>query len=290
MANFDPIRVRLEGSNIVEASAGTGKTFSIGLLVLRLLMEKKIPIEKILMVTFTNAAVAELAARIRLFIAKSIKVIEGGDIKEEDIKMIVEQYRDEESLILLRKALSDLDEASIQTIHSFCQDSLNMYALDSGQPFGLELQPDVLAIADDAVKNFWRQHITGLPEELLREIEEISFENLEAVVKETIGGKKYAFPEEEDFLVKDFVRELKDFEESYENEKQHIVEKISSIQPKQITGVGPGRKDSLEVEAGTFAGYCDILTSGTGYKINLCESFFLKDKETLTRLLDEKNI
>ncbi len=50
---FDVYNVSLEGKNLVEASAGTGKTFSIGILVLRFVLEKNIPIEKILMVTFT---------------------------------------------------------------------------------------------------------------------------------------------------------------------------------------------------------------------------------------------
>ncbi len=66
--NFDATIVPLEGSNLIEASAGTGKTYSIALLTLRLIIEKNIPIEKILMVTFTKAAVAELEIRIRAFV------------------------------------------------------------------------------------------------------------------------------------------------------------------------------------------------------------------------------
>ena len=51
--------VPLAGCNLVEASAGTGKTYSIAILTLRLIVEENMPIDKILMVTFTNAAVAE---------------------------------------------------------------------------------------------------------------------------------------------------------------------------------------------------------------------------------------
>src|SRR5690625_2174273 len=65
---FNVKTVPLEGSNLIEASACTGKTFSIAILVLRLLLEKKIPIQEILMVTFTKAAVAELEERIRKFV------------------------------------------------------------------------------------------------------------------------------------------------------------------------------------------------------------------------------
>ncbi len=58
--------VVLEGTNLIEASAGTGKTYSIAILVLRMLLEKEIQLKEILMVTFTNAAVAELEGLRRL--------------------------------------------------------------------------------------------------------------------------------------------------------------------------------------------------------------------------------
>ncbi|HET8829092.1 MAG TPA: UvrD-helicase domain-containing protein, partial [Pelobium sp.] len=64
--DFNASTVALEGTNLIEASAGTGKTYSIAILVLRLLLEKNISIKEILMVTFTKAAVAELEERIRL--------------------------------------------------------------------------------------------------------------------------------------------------------------------------------------------------------------------------------
>ncbi|HHV40421.1 MAG TPA: UvrD-helicase domain-containing protein, partial [Bacteroidales bacterium] len=64
---FNALTVPLQGTNLIEASAGTGKTYSIALMVLRLVLEQGRPLREILMVTFTNAAVAELEVRIRLF-------------------------------------------------------------------------------------------------------------------------------------------------------------------------------------------------------------------------------
>ncbi|HZJ35772.1 MAG TPA: UvrD-helicase domain-containing protein [Gillisia sp.] len=194
MANFNPVTDPLEKDNIVEASAGTGKTFSIGLIVLRLLLEKQIPITRILMVTFTNAAVAELASRIRKFIKKAIKIIETKQVEKgyEDIFKIVSNCEEDIAIQILQKSLTDLDEASIQTIHSFCQDSLNSFALNSGQAFGLELQPDILALANDKVKEFWRKEITVLPEEFLIENDILSLAIFQAAVKESLGGKKLA--------------------------------------------------------------------------------------------------
>src|SRR5699024_1674048 len=71
--NFDVNTIPLSGSNLIEASAGTGKTYSIALLVLRLIIWKKASIEEILMVTFTKAAVAELDGRIRLFVRSAYR-------------------------------------------------------------------------------------------------------------------------------------------------------------------------------------------------------------------------
>ena len=57
--DFNPSTVVLAQSNLIEASAGTGKTFSIAIMVVRLVVEKRLPMEKILLVTFTKAATAE---------------------------------------------------------------------------------------------------------------------------------------------------------------------------------------------------------------------------------------
>src|SRR5690606_31205042 len=88
-SNFDAITVPLQSTNLIEASAGTGKTYSIAILVLRLLLEKKLSIKEILMVTFTKAAVSELEERIRLFIRIAYKVVEGIEVDDKTIETVV---------------------------------------------------------------------------------------------------------------------------------------------------------------------------------------------------------
>lgn len=83
--NFNASTVPLKGSNLIEASAGTGKTYSIAIMVLRLVLEEKISIKEILMVTFTKAAVAELEERIRLFIRQAYKASQGTSISDVTI-------------------------------------------------------------------------------------------------------------------------------------------------------------------------------------------------------------
>jgi exodeoxyribonuclease V beta subunit len=137
--NFDATIVPLEGSNLIEASAGTGKTYSIALLTLRLIIEKDISIEKILMVTFTKAAVAELEIRVRSFVRLALKVSRDQQINDDTITSMVQSQIQiqgkEEVAKKLENAQLFLDETSVLTIHSFCQRTLSEYSFETGQIF-----------------------------------------------------------------------------------------------------------------------------------------------------------
>lgn len=102
-------------SCLLEASAGTGKTFTITHLFVRFLLNK-VPLEKILVVTFTKAAVAELKTRVRAQIKSTIDLIEAG----KELPEYFEGHDLEESLLILQRALLSFEEASIMTIHAFC--------------------------------------------------------------------------------------------------------------------------------------------------------------------------
>ena len=65
MKPFDLLNAPLAGSNLIEASAGTGKTYNIEGLFIRLVLEMQLPVDQILVLTFTNAATEELKIRIR---------------------------------------------------------------------------------------------------------------------------------------------------------------------------------------------------------------------------------
>ena len=88
MNEFKVETIELAGKNLVEASAGTGKTYSVSLLALRLILEKDISADKILMVTFTEAAAAEMAERMRRFIKQAYEAALGKNV-DETIKKIV---------------------------------------------------------------------------------------------------------------------------------------------------------------------------------------------------------
>ncbi|MCK5529199.1 MAG: UvrD-helicase domain-containing protein, partial [Kiritimatiellae bacterium] len=79
------------GTNLIEASAGTGKTYSIQTLFLRLVITEGIPVQKILVVTFTEAATKELRERLRSIMEKCrlSSSLESDDPDKKRIKGIL---------------------------------------------------------------------------------------------------------------------------------------------------------------------------------------------------------
>ena len=194
---FNPATVALQNSNLIEASAGTGKTYSIAILTLRLVLEKQIPIQQILMVTFTKAAVAELETRIRQFMRNALKAAQGLAIGDETIIKIVEAAMQNNSLgkteteRLLKEAVLFLDETAILTIHSFCQRVLTEFAFETRQVFGAEILTDAKAVLTDKVNAFWRKYITTLKTGLLKELIAVKLdrEKLLDVLMNAMAGK-----------------------------------------------------------------------------------------------------
>lgn len=232
---FDVHSIPLEGKNLVEASAGTGKTFSIGLLTLRLLLEKGFDLKKILLVTFTNAATAELEGRIRSFVQMANDYAAGGNIDEEQIKTVVKNSNkrigDSQTKERLKDALLFLDELSIMTIHGFCMQSLTNHAFPSGQLFGSQLVTSNEDILTRFVQQFWREHITTLPIPLLEILLEkkLSLEKIQSILKEHLAGKRYyAYdPKKKYRLDKNFLAApVKAIDEAY-HKKENSLEDFS---------------------------------------------------------------
>lgn len=187
---LEPQTVPIVGNMMIEASAGTGKTYTITLLVLRLLLginidkePKKLP--EILIVTFTNAATAELKERIyaRMIDLKQAFFSFLLDIPVTDATLmtLIEHYllqaesegiaqetALETAINLLNQAEGAIDQASIFTIHAFSQRLLKENALDLGQSFHFELATDLSLLYREAVYHFWREECYPLNLELSR--------------------------------------------------------------------------------------------------------------------------
>ena len=162
----------LRGRHLIEASAGTGKTFTVANLYLRILIDESHgqppTVENILVVTFTNAATEELRARMRSRIAVALQVLNDEQPKDADPTLhdVLNPHRDNASTRpRLELAYQCMDQAAIFTIHGFCERALREQAFESGELFDAELQADVDALRSRAAESWWRDQITPLDAE-----------------------------------------------------------------------------------------------------------------------------
>ena len=161
---LDVARCALDGVNLIEASAGTGKTWTICELYLRLLLERKLSVQQILVVTFTNAATAELRDRIRSRIVERLAALRAEPpLSAEPLPGAQPSPGAERQgwADRLQLALHAFDEASIFTIHGFCQRALADNPFAAGLPLTLELVEDGQELLMEAVNDFWRRHVAA---------------------------------------------------------------------------------------------------------------------------------
>ncbi|MCL1076091.1 exodeoxyribonuclease V subunit beta [Shewanella dokdonensis] len=154
----------LQGAQLIEASAGTGKTYTISGLYLRLLLgigtAAALTCEQILVVTFTNAATEELRERIRSRIRQAYRACLGLPESDPFINELLGQLSHEQQPLALSRldlALKSLDEAAIFTIHGFCQRVLSDLAFESSLLFDAEFTLDDSEYLHHAVRDFWRE-------------------------------------------------------------------------------------------------------------------------------------
>lgn len=176
---LDPLRLPLTGERLIEASAGTGKTFTIAALYLRLLLglggnaafPRPLSVEELLVVTFTEAATEELRGRIR----SNIHELRIACLRETTDNPLYAGLLDEiddkqQAAHWLLLAERQMDEAAIFTIHGFCQRMLSLNAFESGMLFELQLLEDESLLRYQACADFWRRHCYPLPREIAQVI------------------------------------------------------------------------------------------------------------------------
>jgi len=207
---LDPLAAPLDGVSLIEANAGTGKTWTITALYLRLLLETARDVESILVVTFTEMATAELRDRIRVRLAAARAAFEDAAAKHRETRdpeaaaatlrrderaqprngdavtaRLLERVGDPAGAALkLAAALSNFDQAPIYTIHAFCQRVLGDHAFESAMPFEAALLPDESLLLQEVVEDYWRKTLYAasplfvrymldarlVPEDLRREV------------------------------------------------------------------------------------------------------------------------
>jgi len=155
--DFDLLNSPLEGMNLIEASAGTGKTYAITGLFLRFILEKHLSANEILVVTFTEAATAELKDRIRTRLREAIEAFLTGKAGDEFLSALIRKTPDHESALRrLNDSVRIFDEAGIFTIHGFCRKVLHEHAFESGSLFDTELVTEQESLKTEIIEDFWR--------------------------------------------------------------------------------------------------------------------------------------
>ncbi len=167
----DPyLALPLDGVRLIEASAGTGKTFTLATLFTRLVVEKGWRIGQILAVTFTDAATQELRKRIRERLALAAQLVERVPSEQDSPEVALTRVILQRQLALgeetpaalarrLQTAADEIDLASIFTIHGFCTRVLREHALESGHTFDPPtLLPSERELHEELAADLWRVH------------------------------------------------------------------------------------------------------------------------------------
>ncbi|MFH2100263.1 MAG: UvrD-helicase domain-containing protein, partial [Pseudomonadota bacterium] len=154
---LNPALVPLSGVNLVEASAGTGKTHALTSLYLRLVAEKGLAPENILVVTFTKAATRELVERIRSRLREAARAYRGEETADSFIRDLARDLPDGAGPVAA--ALRNFDQAAVFTIHAFCQRVLTENAFESGAAFGAALCPDPEEYLAELAEDWFRRRL-----------------------------------------------------------------------------------------------------------------------------------
>jgi exodeoxyribonuclease V beta subunit len=179
---LNPLDFPLHGSRLIEASAGTGKTWTIAALYVRLVLGhgggnaycRPLMPSEILVMTFTRAATRELSNRVRERLVEAAAYFRAEHAHKPDayLDALLEELPEYEARLQaahrLQLAAETMDEAAIFTIDAWCQRMLREHAFDSGNLFDEELLSDEGALYEDAAHDYWRQQVYPLGEEALR--------------------------------------------------------------------------------------------------------------------------
>ena len=185
----DPfLDLELDGLRLIEASAGTGKTFTLATLVTRLVIERGLRVGQILAVTFTDAATQELRERLRKRLALAGRIASacaGGSVLDANAadaadfhdsasndsdasdsayaltRGLIESQLQHEGIATLRarlqRAAHEIDLAAVFTIHGFCARVLAEHALETGQAFvAAEMIGSDRSLRDEIATDLWR--------------------------------------------------------------------------------------------------------------------------------------
>lgn len=169
---LDALTLPLQGLQLIEASAGTGKTYTLAALYLRLVLQRGLFPPQILVMTFTEAATAELRDRIRERLAQAARFFAGDRAAPGDeflckLAAQIDAAHWKDAAQRLDVAAQWMDEAAIFTIHGWCSRMLKTHAFDSAALFEQSRVDDAERLKQNAVQDYWRRWFYPLPADAL---------------------------------------------------------------------------------------------------------------------------
>ncbi|MBW3042251.1 UvrD-helicase domain-containing protein [Prochlorococcus marinus] len=218
------------GMRLIEASAGTGKTFSLSHLFLRLLTEKEYSINEILVVSFTEATASEIKAKIIERLILALKIIESKytNVKQYKVDKVLNEWvelnitskdRALHFASLLLEALERIDNADITTIHGFCSKTLRREAIENGNNVNPTIEKDSNSLINEIVEEYWK-----------KEILEIDISELKGIFKTNFNRKNLiqvlnALDNDVNNIFKHTFNELK-IDESLSNQLNNYIQSL----------------------------------------------------------------
>ncbi len=280
---FDPAKEDLLSSASLEASAGTGKTWNLERIVCELIARYAIPLESILVVTYTNKAARELKERIRrLLVQRSHEETDNPDARER-----------------LRKASLAFDRASIYTIHGFCQHVLKTWPFESGAPFVQDFIQDD-SLIEEVLRDVLYRALRHIPEEE-QDFVRIGLEgaDLEKTLKDLIqdykdsrsdGGIAF-YPEDREFGV--FLEKFKEEAALFargQGQLRKALCKLAGLSPdgEQVAGIFKAFKTGQRRSVADKAAQSCNMGQAEGTLVSWLNMFFKEHLQNLAHLAESR--
>ncbi len=220
--NIDILNCQLGGSNLIEANAGTGKTYTITALTIRLLIEKAMPIEQILVVTFTKAAVADLKTKIYERLIEMRAALAGKEPKTEFVRDYLKKGLPENAKQCIEAAIRDFDMNGISTIHGFCQKMLTENSFGGNIAFGTKLAGDASALLKRPVQDYWRKRMYSMKAEFAELLTGETPESIISFVKNMMDNPSMRIVNRPDVSEEDFERVQAKITDAFKNVKDTL--------------------------------------------------------------------
>ncbi|MFL0786667.1 MAG: UvrD-helicase domain-containing protein [Prochlorococcus sp.] len=268
------------GLRLLEASAGTGKTFALAHLVLRLLTEGGRQISQLLVVTFTESAAAELRSRIGKRLEDALKGLESFQHQSafNSPDPVLDQWllqqgsnssKRNQWICSLLEALEGLDRADITTIHGFCRRTLRRQALESGAAVDPRLDDTGAKLAIEVAHDYWQQQILALAPQHVRGLQHagLSVENLAKALLKVDGDPSLDLDihlsnlQSSHPLVSQFDNYLQSCWQQFSDQwKRHGAELDAALSSRSADWRSLGAQDTKPFSPKPKKDRCDILT------------------------------